>query len=89
MKSTEPLFRDQLATWAATCHPLLPLPLYDAIIEHLGRADAQGHTLCFDSPYREDLCADLWRWLASQPVDVCQAYAPSLAELVANGHAIL
>jgi hypothetical protein len=47
----------------ATAHAeALPPTLYEAIMDHLTRTDADGHSLCLAGPLRETLLAELRQW---------------------------
>jgi hypothetical protein len=56
----------------------MPPVLYEAVMDHLTRHDADGHSLCFHSPLRERLVVDVYAWLDAYDAAAGQALRRSL-----------
>lgn len=67
----EMAFRSALREWTFAYALTLPLWLYGEIMDHLTRTDAQGYSLCFNSPLRDTILDHLFAWLeAHHPEDL-------------------
>jgi hypothetical protein len=65
-RAREQAFRQGLWDFTARDATTLPPTLYEAMMDHLTRTDAQGLSLCFNGPLRERLLADIAAWRRSQ-----------------------
>ena len=61
-RAREVAFRDALLDFATAHAEALPPTLYEAIMDHLTRTDADGHSLCLAGPLREALLAEVRQW---------------------------
>ena len=75
---TGQLFRRTLRELLAELHTALPCDLRDALHDHLTRKDAQGFSLCFNSPTREKFMAELETWLTTHEPRVYLRIAATL-----------
>jgi hypothetical protein len=62
---TEQAFRRTLWELLVELRTTLPADLREALRDHLTRKDAQGFSLCFNSPTREKFMVELETWLTT------------------------
>jgi hypothetical protein len=66
------MFRSAMMALTQDDDLALPTPLRRDILDHLYRKDAQGWSLCFDSPQREQLIGFIYQWADCHCVEVSE-----------------